>query len=106
MTKSEIIDHLSDKADISKIKAAAALNALVDLVTQTVGGGGKIAIPGVGSFERVYRPARAARIVMTGEEIAVPEKFAPKFKASKQFKDAMPAPNPVKSPAKGARKRA
>lgn len=104
MTKSDIIDHLAAKADISKSKAADALNALVDLAITTVAKGEKFALPGVGIFERTYRPARTARNVNTGEAIEVPDKFAPKFKASKQFKDAMPAVPTRKAAAKKSSK--
>ncbi|MEL5850155.1 MAG: HU family DNA-binding protein [Candidatus Igneacidithiobacillus chanchocoensis] len=90
LTKSEMIDHLAASADISKSKAAIVLSSLVDLAVTTVAKGEKFALPGVGIFERAYRPARTGHNVKTGEPISVPDKFAPKFKASKQFKDAMP----------------
>ena len=48
-------------------------------------------IPGFGTFERVIRSARKGRNPQTGEDMDLPEKAAPKFSASKAFKDTVAA---------------
>jgi DNA-binding protein HU-beta len=105
MTKTEIVDHIANAAGIKKVQSAVALNALTQLVTETVARGDRIGFPGLGTFERTHRPARAGRNVATGEAIDIAEKFAPKFKAAKQFKDAMPDPAPAKKAAVKAAKK-
>ncbi|NQZ65976.1 MAG: HU family DNA-binding protein [Mycoplasmatales bacterium] len=87
MNKSELVESISVKANLSKADAERALNALVETVVSNVKKGTKVAVVGLGTFERVSRAARTGINPSTKEPIHIKAKNAPKFKASKTFKD-------------------
>ena len=89
MNKTELTAALAANAGLSKKDAEKALNAFVDVVTETLSKGDKVQVVGFGSFEVKERPARTARNPRTGEEIKVKASNAPVFKASKALKDEM-----------------
>lgn len=67
----------------------ADVKALFDAIKDEVKAGNKVDIAAFGSFQIADRAARTARNPQTGESIQVAAKKAPKFKASKTFKDAL-----------------
>ena len=69
MNKSELTAALAAKTGLAKKDAEKALNAVVDVITETLSAGDKVQIVGFGSFEVKERPARTARNPRTGEEI-------------------------------------
>ena len=89
MNKTELTAALAANAGISKKDAEKALNAFVDVVTDTLSKGDKVQIVGFGSFEVKDRPARVARNPRTGEEIKIDASKAPAFKAGKALKDTV-----------------
>ena len=89
MNKTDLIQGISERAELSKKDAEKALNAMVDLVIETVAQGGKVQLIGFGSFEARERAAREGRNPQTGDSITIPAKIAPVFKAGKVFKDAV-----------------
>ena len=89
MNKTELIAAIAEKAELSKKDAEAALNAMVDAVTEALVQGDKIQLIGFGSFEVKERAARVGRNPKTGEEIPISEARLPVFKAGKALKDAV-----------------
>ena len=89
MNKTELIAALSAKTGMQKKNAEAALNAFVEVVTETMAAGDKVQIVGFGSFEVKERPARVARNPRPGEEIEIEASKAPVFKAGKALKDTV-----------------
>ncbi len=87
MNKSELIEAMASKSETSKSEAERLLNAFIHVVTDSVKSGKKVAISGLGSFEKVSRAARVGINPQTGTKIQIKAKGAPKFKASKVFKD-------------------
>lgn len=88
MNKTELIAALAEKTGSNKKDAEKAINAFVDVVTESLANGDKIQIVGFGSFEVKARPARTARNPRTGEEIKIEASKAPVFKAGKALKTA------------------
>ena len=86
MNKSELTAALAAKTGLAKKDAEKALNAVVDVITETLTAGDKVQIVGFGSFEVKERPARTARNPRTGEEIEIEASKAPVFKAGKALK--------------------
>jgi len=86
MTKSELVAAIAEKAGIRKKDAEAALNAFIEVVTETLKKGDKVEIRGFGTFLMKERAPRVARNPKTGEKVTVParKKFA--FKASKKIR--------------------
>ncbi len=89
MNKTELVDAVSDAAEISKASANKAIDALLDSVTKTLAKGDKVTLIGFGTFEVRKRSARTARNPRTGEPIKIAATTVPAFKAGKKLKDAV-----------------
>ena len=89
MNKSELINAIAEAADISKSKAAAALDGMTDTVTTALSNGDQVTLIGFGTFSVRDRAARIGRNPRTGEEIQIKAAKIPAFKAGKALKDAV-----------------
>lgn len=89
MNKSELIDAVAAAADISKAKAAQAVDAVTSSVTKALGEGDQVTLVGFGTFSVRERAARTGRNPRTGEEIKIAAAKIPAFKAGKALKDAV-----------------
>lgn len=89
MTKSELIDQVAERANLSKKDAGAAVNALLDTVQSALVSGDSVQITGFGTFEVRQRAAREGVKPGTSEKIHIPASKAPAFKAGKSLKDAV-----------------
>jgi DNA-binding protein HU-beta len=89
MTKSELVAHIAQEAEISKKSAAAALDAVVSAVCKALKEGGRIRIADLGSFSIVERKARVGVNPRTGAPLNIPATKAPRFTAAKALKDAV-----------------
>lgn len=89
MRKSDLIDDVAKRADITKAAAAAAIDATLDAITDTLKSGDSVILTGFGTFSVVDRPEREARNPRTGETITIAAKKAVKFKVGKGLADAV-----------------
>ena len=89
MNKSELIEQVADRADIKRSEAEAAVNALTEVVKETLKRGGDVAITGFGKFSVAERGARQGVNPQTGERIQIAASKAPKFSAGADFKKAL-----------------
>lgn len=89
MNKSELIDAIAEKTEMSKKSANANLDALIEVMTKELSKKGKISLVGFGTFETRKRAARKGRNPQTGEEMKIPASTVPAFKAGKGLKDAV-----------------
>ena len=89
MNKSELIAAVAAQANISKKDADAAVNAVVNAVTEALKQGDKVQLVGFGTFEVRERGARTGRDPRSGNTIEIPASKAPAFKAGKALKDAV-----------------
>ena len=89
MNKTELIQAVADKTELSKKDAEAAIAAMVDAITEAMTREEKVQLVGFGSFEVKTRAARVGRNPKTGEEIPISESKLPVFKAGKALKDAV-----------------
>ncbi len=89
MTKTELVNAIAEKSELSKSDSEKALKAFVDTVTEALKGGDKIALVGFGTFSVGERAARVGKNPQTGAEIKIPAAKVPKFKAGKALKDAV-----------------
>ena len=91
MDKSQLIDSISIKTEISKKDVEKVINVFTNIVADTLVDGDRVSITGFGTFEVVERAARTGRNPQTGESIQIQASKSPKFKASKALKDAIKA---------------
>lgn len=89
MNKTEFIDAVAASADISKTDASRALDAMVDVIADTMKRGEQVTLVGFGTFLVRARDARQGRNPRTGEVIEIPASNVPSFKAGKALKDAV-----------------
>ncbi len=89
MNKSELIDAVAAAGDISKAKAAQAVDGMTSAVTKALSKGDQVTLVGFGTFSVRERAARTGRNPRTGEEIKIAAAKIPAFKAGKALKDAV-----------------
>ena len=89
MNKSELIDAVAAAADISKAKAAQAVDGVTAAVTKALSKGDQVTLVGFGTFSVRKRAARTGRNPRTGEEIKIAAAKITAFKAGKALKDAV-----------------
>ena len=87
MNKTTLIAKIAEKSELNKKQAEAALNAFTDTITEALKAGDKVQLMGFGTFEIKERAARIGRNPATKENIEIPAKKIPTFKAGKGFKD-------------------
>lgn len=87
MTKSELIDAMAQRSDLTKARAEQVVNCVFDAMTEALQRGEGIEIRGFGSFTvRPYKPY-SGRNPRTGEPVPVPAKRLPFFKVGKELKE-------------------
>lgn len=89
MRKPDLAAVIADKADISKDKAAAVLNAILAQVTEAVSKGESVSLIGFGSFDRRSRAARTGKNPQTGAAINIAASNTVAFKPGKSLKEAV-----------------
>ena len=89
MNKTELVAALAEKTQLPKKNAELALNAVVEVITESLSKGDKVQIVGFGSFEVKVRAERLGRNPKTKEEIQIPASRVPVFKAGKALKDVV-----------------
>ena len=93
MNKSEMAAKLAGKCDLTQAKAAEVVSCIFDtkpgtgIIAVELDGGGKVSLPGFGTFGTKYRGARQGRNPATGATITIAGKTYPFFKAGKGLKD-------------------
>jgi DNA-binding protein HU-beta len=109
VNRSQLLNELAERNEITRREADAFLTSFTDLITATVSTGEDVAISGFAKFRRIDRPARMARNPATGEQVRVAAKRVARITPLKAFKDAVlsgkkaPAKKaPARKPAKKA----
>ena len=100
MNRSQLLNALAERNEITRREADEFLTSLTDLITATVSTGEDVAISGFAKFRRIDRPARMARNPATGEQVRVAAKRVARITPLKAFKDAVLSGK--KAPAKKA----
>lgn len=90
MTNEEIIKKITENDEsLSKAAAKRAFKCTFDTIAEELKNGGKVTIPGFGTFSCSNVKERKGRNLQTGEEMTIPAHIAPKFKASSSLKSAV-----------------
>ncbi|MBD0389209.1 MAG: HU family DNA-binding protein [Nostoc sp. C3-bin3] len=87
MNKSELVDAVATKANVTKKQADEVISAFLSVVTEAVANGDKVTLVGFGSFERRKRAEREGRNPKTQKTMTIPAPRIPAFSAGKQFKE-------------------
>lgn len=89
MKKSDFVAAVAQKTGMSRAKADDAVNAILDLITETLKSGDKLTLTGFGSFEVRERAARPGRDIRTKQKITIPASKRPVFSAGAVLKSAV-----------------
>ncbi len=89
MNKNDFIDIVAEKSGLTKKDSKAALDAVLETITETLSKGDSVSFIGFGTFSTSTRAERTARVPVTGAEVKVPATKVAKFKVGKALKDAV-----------------
>ncbi|EFL91237.1 HU DNA-binding transcriptional regulator alpha subunit [Candidatus Regiella insecticola LSR1] len=89
MNKTQLIDKVAEKIGSSKTDARAAVDAILDSITEALEEGEQMQIVGFGTFKTSKRQARKGRNPQTGAEIQIPATTVATFTVGKELKDAV-----------------
>ena len=87
VTKSDLIEQLSDRLKLPKGKAEFVVNTIFDSMEDALKEGSRIEIRGFGSFEVREYKAYEGRNPRTGDPVHVKPKRLPFFKVGKELKE-------------------
>lgn len=89
MNKSELIEALVAKTDMSKAAAGRAPDALLETITTTVAKKQDVTLVGFGTFKAIKRAARKGKNPRTGEALKIAATTVPKLTPGATFKAAV-----------------
>ena len=97
MTKTELIDMVAEKSGLTKKDSGTAINTAIDSIVDYLSEQAEkdadqrdnVQIIGFGTFEVKDRSERKGRNPQTGEEITIPARTVPVFRAGKTFKESV-----------------
>jgi len=88
VTKSELIAALAARyPQLAARDTDYAVKTMLDAMTQALASGQRIEIRGFGSFSLSQRSPRIGRNPKSGEQVLVPGKQVPHFKAGKELRE-------------------
>ncbi|HZP90723.1 MAG TPA: HU family DNA-binding protein [Actinomycetota bacterium] len=92
MNKSGLIAEVAKRTGASKAEIGRAIDAIMDVIRETVARGDRVSLVGFGTFERKRRNRRIARNPRKPETpIVVPARDLPWFTAGKEFREMIAA---------------
>ena len=80
LTKTDLVDRVADKAETSKAEAKRVLDAMLDVVTESLSSGDNVTLTGFGTFEVRDVKARTGVNPRTKERIQIPASKRAAFK--------------------------
>ncbi len=89
MTKRDLIDLVSKKANLTSKASRDAVHAMLNGIRDSLKRGEKVVITGFGTFSVRKRAVRPGRNPKTGERITISARKAPGFTAGKTLKRAV-----------------
>ena len=87
MNKGELIKAMAEKAGFTQKDAAAAYEAFVEVVTDSLKAGEKVQLIGFGTFEVKDVAAKTGINPQTKEKVSIPACKKPVMKFGKAYKD-------------------
>ena len=89
MNKTDLIEHISKHADISKAASTRALESMITAIKTSLKKGNTVSLVGFGTFAVGKRAARIGRNPRTGAAIKIKSAKVPKFRPGKALKEAL-----------------
>jgi DNA-binding protein HU-beta len=89
VTKSEFVDQVASRSDLGKAEAGKAVDAVLDVIQETLTRGSDVTFSGFGKFHVAERGARQGVHPRTGEPIQIAASKVPRFTAGSGLKKAV-----------------
>ena len=87
--KNDLIGIVADKATLTKVQAAEAVDAMFEAITEALKAGEEVRLVGFGTFAVSKRKATTGRNPSTGAAIQIPASKQAKFRPGKTLKDSL-----------------
>ena len=87
--KMDLAEKVAMTINCTKADGERAVEAVIDMITETLKKGEEVSVAGLGIFETKTRAGRTGRNPRTGATIQIKAMNVPKFRASKTLKDAV-----------------
>ncbi len=89
MNRAELIERVSEKANRTKTDVGRVIDAIAEVITESLGEGESVAWSRLGTWVVKERAARQVRNPMTKDLMMVEASQYPAFKPAKALKDAL-----------------
>ena len=88
MTRSSLVARLSERfPHLMARDTELAVRLILDAISDALAESSRVEVRGFGSFALSYRPPRVGRNPKSGDQVVVPEKHVPHFKAGKELRE-------------------
>ncbi len=88
MTRSSLVARLSARfPHLMARDTELAVRLILDAIGDALAEGSRVEVRGFGSFALSYRPPRVGRNPKSGDQVVVPAKHVPHFKAGKELRE-------------------
>jgi DNA-binding protein HU-beta len=92
MNKLELVEHVASAAELTKVNAAAALDAVLQGIAKSLKRGEEVRLVGFGTFSVRERAAGKGRNPANGQEIKIAASKNARFKAGAALKTSLNPP--------------
>jgi DNA-binding protein HU-beta len=89
MNKTELVEALASKTELSKAVAGRTVDALIEIITAKVAKKEDVQLIGFGTFKAAKRAARTGKNPRTGQALKIAATTVPRFTAGATFKAAV-----------------
>lgn len=85
MNKKEMVSAIAEKTGLTKVASKQAMDAMLEVIGETLAKGENVAMIGFGNFSVNVRPERKGINPSTKKQIVIPEKKVIRFKAGSEL---------------------
>ena len=82
MNKAQFVEAIALDANIPKVEARTAIDAMIRVTVQSLREGERLTLTGLGTFNVQQRPERVGRNPRTGAAVKIPPRKVIKFRPS------------------------
>lgn len=82
MNKAQFVEAIALDANIPKVEARKAIDAMIRVTVQSLREGERLTLTGLGTFNVQQRPERVGRNPRTGAAVKIPPRKVIKFRSS------------------------
>ena len=82
MNKAQFVEAIAVDANIPKVEARKAIDAMIRVTVQSLREGERLTLTGLGTFNVQQRPERVGRNPRTGAAVKIPPRKVIKFRPS------------------------